>query len=249
MLVLSCVLAVLALVSLGAGGEKEVNAVPVRRLEEEKPTREGVAMAATLLGSISFIMCLYYFVNWPDADIQQKSWEVISSTISIFCAVLLWQSFNDMAETYIIEPLFGEGETTDGALAVDVIHMLVWFSLMQLALGWLSRATGPWQVEEEEMKELEDNNKNMNTNEATLEEEIDTVKTNMACFAVLLAHITGFASINAFGTVQQKYFAESPCMAFLVIPLAFFGQQILQRITDNIRERISMGDDGKKDEF
>jgi len=71
----------------------------------------------------------------------------------------------------------------------------------------------------------------------------------MACFAVLLAHITGFATINAFGTLQQKYFSASPFVAFLAVPLAFFGQGVIQRITDTIRENISMGDDGKKDEF
>lgn len=240
-LVLSGVLAVLVLVLIGAGGEQEVNAIPVRRLEE-KPTREGVAMAATLLGSISFIMCLYYFVNYEDPDIQQKSWEVISSTISIFCAVLLWQSFNDMMETYIIDFFFGEGETTDGALAVDILHMLAWFSLMQLSLGWLSRATGLWQVGEEEMEELE-------KDPELMEEEKDKVEISMACFAVLLAHITGFSSINAFGTVQQKYFSESPLMAFIAVPVAFCGMLILQRITAHIREKIMMSDDGKKDEF
>jgi len=238
-LLLSGVLAVMALVSLGGGGE--VNAVPVRQLEE-KPTKEGIAMAATLIGSISFMMCLYYFVNYDDKDIKQKSWETISSTISIFCAVLLWSSFNDYAETYVIEVFFGEGETTNGALLVDILHSLFWFAMMQLALGWLSRATGPWQVEPEDMEVLEKDPEKM-------EEVVEDVEIKLSCFAVLLAHITGFATINAFGTVQLKYFSASPLTSFLAVPLAFFGQLVLQRVTDNIRERISRGDDGKVDEF
>merc|ERR1740130_2016258 len=85
---------------------------------EEKVTAVGVSMAATLLGSISFVMCLYYFINYDDEDIKKMSWETISSTISIFCAVLLFSSFNDMAEAYIINPVFGEGDNSYGALLI-----------------------------------------------------------------------------------------------------------------------------------
>merc|ERR1719253_1389486 len=70
------------------------------------------------------MMCLYYFINYPDPDIQQKSWETISSTISIFCAVLLFSSFNDLVEAYVITPIFGEGDATYGALFIDILHML-----------------------------------------------------------------------------------------------------------------------------
>jgi hypothetical protein len=33
-------------------------------------------------------------VNWPDEDIRRISWEVISSTISVFGSLLLFQGFN-----------------------------------------------------------------------------------------------------------------------------------------------------------
>lgn len=207
---------------------------------EEAPSEVGVAMAATLLGSISFIMLLYYFINYPDKDIQEKSWETVSSTISIFCAVLLFQSFNDMTEAYIIDPIFGPGDATMGALYVDIIHMLLWFTIMQLALALLSGAAGPWAVDSDEFDAM---------NEAEQEELKEAKEVNMKCYAVLLAHITGFASINAFGTVQAIFFASSPARSFLAVPLSFVCMLILQRITDTIRERISMGDDGEKDEF
>merc|ERR1740130_2305558 len=90
---------------------------------EEKVTAVGVSMAATLIGSISFVMCLYYFINYDDADIRQMSWVTISGTISIFCAVLAFSSINDLVEAYVITPIFGEGDATMGALLVDFIHM------------------------------------------------------------------------------------------------------------------------------
>jgi len=94
-------------------------------MAEEEPSSAAVAMSATLIGAISFIMCLYYFVNFDDKDIRQNSWEIISQTISIFCAVLFFSTFNDMVEAFIINPIFGEGDATKGALVVDMLHMLV----------------------------------------------------------------------------------------------------------------------------
>jgi multisubunit Na+/H+ antiporter MnhB subunit len=206
---------------------------------EDAPPASGVSMSATLIGAISFIMCLYYFINYPDEDIQQKSWETISSTISIFCAVLLFSAVNDMVEAYIIVPRYGEAEGV-GALCVDVIHMLTWFAIMQLSLAWFSGAAGPWAVDTEAY-------------EALPEDEQEKVKedkeVNMSCFAVLLAHISGFASINAFGTMQAVFFSSSPYMALMTVPVAFLCMQLLQRLTDTIREWVSMGDDGEKDEF
>jgi len=215
-------------------GLKFVNA------EEEGPSKTGVAMSATLLGSISFIMCLYYFLNFDDEDIKQKAWETVSSTISIFCAVLLFSSFNDLVEAYIINPTFGEGDATMGALFVDMCHMLLWFIMMQLALAHFSGAAGPCAVDQEVFEKLSKQKQEL------MKEEKEV---NMKCYAVLLAHLTGFAAINAFGTVQQIFFASSALAAYLAVPIAFVAVVALQRITDNIRERVAMGDDGEKDEF
>lgn len=224
----------LSLALVAAIGLKFVNA------EEEAPSKTGVAMSATLLGSISFIMCLYYFLNYKDEDIQEKAWETVSSTISIFCAVLLFSSFNDLVEAYIINPTFGEGDATPGALLVDMIHMLLWFTMMQLALAHFSGAAGPGQIDSAIFEKA---------SKRKQEEMVEEAEVNMKCYAVLLAHLTGFAAINAFGTVQQLFFASSPLTAYLAVPVAFVAVVALQRVTDNIRERVMLGDDGEKDEF
>lgn len=41
-----------------------------------------------LLGSVAFVMLLFYVVNWPDDDIRLYAWTIISTTLSIFTAVL-----------------------------------------------------------------------------------------------------------------------------------------------------------------
>jgi len=208
--------------------------------EEEGPSAIGVSIAATLIGAISFIMCLYYFINYDDEDIREMSWNTISQTISIFCAVLLFSSFNDMAEAYLINPIFGEGDATYGALLVDILHMIVWFIITQVLLAVLSGAAGPWQVDEDDFNKMSEDEQ---------EELKEGKEVNMACFAVLCAHITGFASINAFGTVQNVFFSGSPFQALLTPIVALVSMLVMQRIFDNIRDKIALGDDGEKDEF
>jgi len=209
---------------------------------EEKPTAEGVSMAATLIGAISFVMCLYYFINYPDKDIKQMSWQTISGTISIFCAVLAFSSINDLMGAYVTTPIFGEGDATMGALLVDVLHMIAWFAMMQYFLAKMSGAIDS-DAEQEKRKALQE------TDEDAFDAVLFKKKENMACFAVLLAHITGFASINCFGTVQQIFFSSSPAQAFLTPLCALIFMLIIQRLTDSIRESVSLGDDGAKDEF
>lgn len=218
----------------GEGGEGEGEG-------EEEPTAAGVAIAATLMVSISFVMCLYYFISYPDEDIQEIAWFTISRTISIFCAVLLFSSLNDLAETYIIAPVFGEDPSSLGALLVDFCHMMFWFIVMQIVCAFMSGAAGPWKVDGDEFKEFSDEKQ---------EDLMRAKKCNMACYAMLLAHITGFASINCFMTLQQQpFFRATWGTALLVVPIVFVFMSLIQLGTDCVREHIAHMDDDGKDEF
>lgn len=188
--------------------------------EEEKPSKMAVAIAATLLGAISFQLSLYYLTNHSDDDMRKYSYEIINATVSIFSAVLLFQSFNDLVETFFLE-----GMSLEFAVGVDMLHMLIWFGILQLTLAKISGAIGEKPKSKEAME------------------------LNMKSVAVLLAHITGFASINAWGSLQQLEFFNTPLMSFAVVPISGTGQFLLQRITDAIRNYVSRSDDGITDEF
>jgi hypothetical protein len=68
---------------------------------------------------------------------MKYSWQVISSTISIFCAVLLFAGFNDLYK-WLFLPNGGSGIILNG------IQMLIWFLGLQILLAALSGAIDEW---------------------------------------------------------------------------------------------------------
>lgn len=79
-----------------------------------------------LLGMISFVMILFYLTNWPDDDIRFYSWQITSTTISIFCSVMLFQGFNKFLMRKILEPLkHSWGFEKEEKNMIDVIFQFV----------------------------------------------------------------------------------------------------------------------------
>lgn len=203
-------------------------AVAEEEEEEAAPSSVAIAISVMLLGSIGFIMVLFYLTNHPDEDIMRYSWRVISSTISIFCAVLLFQAFNGVVEEFVLEGVAERWELDEVGTEVGtaMVHMVIWLTILQLTLAIVSGAIG----EEPEGG-------------------LEKVELNCRSWAVLIAHISGFATIHAFGTLQQTFLDETPLMALGAVPLAYFGQFALFGIFDYIRDKVALGDDGEVDEY
>lgn len=192
--------------------------------EEEESTPLDSAISTMLLGSIGFQMSLFYLVNWPDQDIKRTAWQVISSCISIFVAVLLFQGFNEVVEEYVIE---GGSETWE--VCIDIAQLLFWLSSMQLMLAITSGA--------------------INELWGGASPHMNVVEVNVKSLAKLLAHVTGFSAINAFGSVQQTYFNSSPMCAVIIVPIGFAVLFVAFHFFDIIREKVSLSDDGGVDEY
>eukprot|EP00971_Amphidinium_carterae_P062031 1228169-Amphidinium_carterae.1 len=165
-------------------------------------------------------MLLFYMVNFPDADMQRYTWQVLSQTISIFSAVLLYQAFNGAIETYVIE-----GGSMWWEISVDVLQFIFWLSILNLVLAYISGAIG------EPPKSMK------------------IMELNVKSWSVLFAHITGFAAINAVGSFQQNIFNGTPCSALIVVPVFFVIMFAIYKVYDVIRDKVSLGDDGELDEF
>merc|ERR1719399_1178363 len=79
---------------------------------------------------------------------------------------------------------------------------------------------------------------------------MNKIEVNLKCWGVLLAHMSGFASINAWGSVQQTaFFSSSPWKSFLVVPLGYITNLPILFVTNYVRERISEAGDGDTDEL
>lgn len=58
----------------------------------DPPSATSTVIALMLVGMMAMGMSLFYLVNYPDEDIQQVTWTILSSTISLFCAVLIFSA-------------------------------------------------------------------------------------------------------------------------------------------------------------
>lgn len=232
----------------------------------EKPSQMSVAVAFTLIGSWVFLISLQFATNYPDEDMQKYSYKVISSTVSIFTAVLMFQCLNGLIEDFIMDGFGIEGWME---FVVDFIHMLIWYSIMQVAICYSSFATKyePYRIailehEEDERKNWFPKGPITKLSEAvfgpdpkapgdmvTLEEVKDKVQVRAMCYGIVLAHLCGFASINAWTTMQQQApFNSNPLMALIPMLCSGLTQVCLQRLMDRIREGIAFCD-GEKDWF
>lgn len=204
--------------------------------EEEVASPVAVAVASTLMGTIFVIMCLYYLFNWPDPDIRKYSYEVVSSTVSIFSAVLLFQSFQGALEKYVLD-----GAPPWVNILANFAHRFWWHFVLQFSLALISKSIFHTDAQREAIIS------NMSERGQDVKENIEI---NMRCWGTLLAHITGFASINAWGSVQQTaFFSQSWYMSWLVVPCACIFNIPILYCTNWMRETISMGGDGKQDEL
>jgi hypothetical protein len=194
--------------------------------EEKKASALALGIATTLLGTVTFVITLMYAINHYDVDMRKHTYSTIVSTISIFCAVLIFSTCNDMLGELGNQLEFNAHQMC----MVNMAHMLTWYVLMQLFLAWVCGVIGSFMG-----------------NAKTEYEKENSFELNVKCWAQLLAHLTGFASINAWGSLQQlSFFRKTPAMTLLILPAGMLGSFILQRITDTARERLAAWD-GEKD--
>jgi len=189
--------------------------------------RVSVAIAATLMASISFQMGLFYLIRHPDEDIRRSAFEIICLTISIFCAVFITRAVNDILEAldFDIRKELKHGENGWVRVITTQCHMFAWFAVLYVSLAYICGIGG---AKPDSLREVEG---------------------RMKSWAILLSHIVGFASAHAFGTIQHIWFRSSPLISFIAVPISFVEMLVVIHFFDYARERISLADDGVVDEF
>ncbi|CAE6971749.1 scn4aa [Symbiodinium natans] len=189
--------------------------------ESSETTGVNLGIAIMLLGSIGFMMGIFYLVNHEDKQMQICTWKVICATISIFVSVLIYQAVND-----VVKAIFLRGSSPFEEIQVSFAHSLVWFFTLQVFLATVSAAiTWPW------------------CGKPDRSEEADSKRAlDLKCWAVILGHITGFAFISAWSQLHEVLEGS-----LLIFPLAYCVFRLLFKLTEKAREFVIFADDGEKD--
>lgn len=241
---------------------------------EAEGTRPGggmpadVAVAVMLLSTMTFVMATFYLTKSEDDDIRKASWQVLSTTISIFSAVLLFQGVNGTLSWYFLSSLEGF-DRQKSEICLSFAHALFWYMVMQMALAWLTGAVTIAELlgemkhesdsESDEEREREHNTLSRPTNMVELHKKQEA-ELNLKSWAVLLGHITGFACINCFGTLQQRFVGEDVAGVVPADAKALFNAatacvvswiilQLLFSFAYRVRLKVSRSDDGELDEM
>lgn len=97
------------------------------------PSTTSTVIALMLVGMMAMGMSLFYLVNYPDEDIQQVTWTILSSTISLFCAVLIFSALKAVMGMCLGERVGGHSHKADWTTVVfSFIHFILTFALNQL---------------------------------------------------------------------------------------------------------------------
>jgi len=102
--------------------------------EEKKEQEEHTdAMAATvLLGTVAFAMGLFYLINSAWSGVSEQTWNMISTSISIFVGVMMYQAGNKFCRIILG---MGEAPETEGVVEMSEFWrhlgvMLVWWCVV-----------------------------------------------------------------------------------------------------------------------
>jgi hypothetical protein len=201
---------------------------------EEKADLAGANM---LLGSVTFVMSLFYLVNHSDHDIRKYAWRVISQTISIFVAVLVFVAFVGVLEASVDHCIFTPMNfATDlrrvARCMVAYAEFLVLYCSMHIILAHYAHKRPGVAVEGSSTHIKTERDQRQFEQQRRLD---------MRAWGTLAAHTCGFALIRCTETLQHVngFVRSSPSMAMapvLVNTLLLIG---LFRLADWIRSRHS----------
>lgn len=101
----------------------------------EEPSVTDLGVGLMLMGSVGFMMSIFYLVNHSDPEFRCNAWIVVCMTISIFTAVLIFQAANGLVEHYFLE------DASDTTKCVfGLLHALGWYITLQIFLAVVSGA-------------------------------------------------------------------------------------------------------------
>ena len=221
--------------------------------EEEDDAHKAinVVVSVMLFGSLTFIMSLFYLVNYPDPQIRAQAWRAVSQTIVIFVSVLVFNASNGFVtwhehpEQYSMAGLdtllrvaesVGQPDTGDFLLAIAQLG--VWMLVFQFAVSVCAGVVF-WQpnklltgsargLDEPALTDVKKGDELKKDEELKKGVKVTPTAADLeistTASTMILGHVAGFAGINAFGTLMQlSPFADSVALCFLAWCVAVLG--------------------------
>lgn len=188
---------------------RKENEKELEELLEEETEHQALGLSVLFMGMVVFVLLIFHLVKSSDPILRKHTWNLLSSTLSIFIAVLTYTALNELTWD-IVGKFIGEEEAEsimeEGGIAVALVHLimlLVLFTYLQAFLFFL-RDTG----------------------------------LKLKTWALVLAHMTGFAATNCFSTIQAlEYVRGDQLMVYGVILLAIVFGACLMVISRLVRGR------------
>lgn len=94
-------------------------------------------LSVTLMGVVAFCMSLFYLVNSPSEHIRRYTWKIVSMTVSIFCAVLLYGMVHIICEDVLVKAGAIAEHDELAMMVLDLSIGLLLFVLLNLLLWYL----------------------------------------------------------------------------------------------------------------
>lgn len=202
---------------------------PLDEIDKVKKSMH-TAVAIMLLGFVAFVMALFYLVNFPDEDIKAATWKLLSTTMSIFIALLMFsgtQHFLTFVTGTGTSESKGDG---DGDLRVaigheEVTHDIILFAFARFIIFWLLLQLHLYFVHGRHIAH---------------KPQADSEKSyTLKGVAAIGSHIVAFSGMDAFGTVQEQgFFAGNLFHCIAGVILVGGALFVLFDVADIVRRHI-----------
>ena len=178
------------------------------------------ALSIMLIGSVAFVLTLFYLLNSQDVDIKRFSWGVLSGSICTFMGVRLGTAYNACWSFYVAGP---DASLESQIMAFGVLA-IGWYLLLQFILAyWCGLLTGKHDP------------------------DFKALVLNLKCWAVMLGVVTGSSSMSFFSLIQE--YEKSNLVILYSMPLfTFLVLTLIYHLGDSARHHVASLD-GHIDDF
>jgi len=187
-----------------------------------------------LLGSVTFVMSLFHLVNHSDEDIRRHSWSVISKTVSIFVAVLLFQALTGVLDIVIEECLQRAMVSTPLRQFIKVATAYLGFVTFFCCAHW---ALASYAYQRRRGLDIDNPGSRVERHAYELEFAVNRKLSMLAC-GNLLGRVCGVSLIRCAALVQHlETFRTSPMLAMMPVVFNALLLFAVFRLSDMFRSR------------